>query len=135
MDLKIVMAYPYSAGKRNMLCNICKTHAESICRFFYMNSVFMNFRTAAKGTTHKASPQNGSSVHSCLTCSICPRPPNNGTSSGGGSGPRHGNLTPPRISPSCPHCVIPFQGLWLGRSIIVPVRCRRRHWELSQYFQ
>ena len=30
-------------------------------------------------------------------------------------GTRHGNLTPPRIAPSCPHCV----RLWLGRSIIV----------------
>ena len=24
------------------------------------------------------------------------------------AGARHGNLTPPRISPSCPHCVIPI---------------------------
>ena len=23
------------------------------------------------------------------------------------AGARHGNLTPPRISPSCPHCLIP----------------------------
>ena len=33
-----------------------------------------------------------------------------------GSEPAHGNLTPPRISPSCPHCVIlqpdGFQMLW-----------------------
>ena len=28
---------------------------------------------------------------------------------------RTGNLTPPRISPSCPHCL----SLWLGRGIIV----------------
>ena len=32
------------------------------------------------------------------------------------AGARHGNLTPPRISPSCPHCVIlqpdGFQMLW-----------------------
>lgn len=31
------------------------------------------------------------------------------------AGTAHGNLTPPRISPSCPHCV----KLWLGRSTIV----------------
>ena len=31
------------------------------------------------------------------------------------AGARHGNLTPPRISPSCPHCL----RLWLGRSIII----------------
>ena len=31
------------------------------------------------------------------------------------AGARHGNLTPPRISPSCPHCLC----LWLGRSIII----------------
>ena len=30
--------------------------------------------------------------------------------------PLHGNFTPPRFSPSCPHCL----SLWLGRSIIVP---------------
>ena len=30
--------------------------------------------------------------------------------------PLHGRLTPPRFSPSCPHCL----SLWLGRSIIVP---------------
>ena len=47
------MAYPCSAGKRDMLCNICRTHAGSICRFFYMNSVLMNFRTAAKGKSPK----------------------------------------------------------------------------------
>lgn len=29
--------------------------------------------------------------------------------------PRSGNLTPPRISPSCPHCL----WLWLGRGTIV----------------
>ena len=27
--------------------------------------------------------------------------------SGDRAGARHGNLTPPRISPSCPHCVVP----------------------------
>ena len=30
-----------------------------------------------------------------------------------------GNLTPPRISPSCPHCVISKKRLWLGRCTIV----------------
>ncbi len=34
------------------------------------------------------------------------------------AGAHHGNFTPPRISPSCPHCL----RLWLGRSIIVGQR-------------
>ena len=34
------------------------------------------------------------------------------------AGARHGTLTPPRISPSCPQCL----WLWLGRSIIVGQR-------------
>ena len=34
----------------------------------------------------------------------------------------HRNLTSPWVSPGCPHCVIPaVQGLWLDRSIIIPV--------------
>ena len=36
------------------------------------------------------------------------------------AGARHGNLTPPRISPSCPHCLC----LWLGRSIITRLLTR-----------
>ena len=36
------------------------------------------------------------------------------------AGARHGNLTPPRISPSCPHCL----WLWLGRSIIIRLLTR-----------
>ena len=36
--------------------------------------------------------------------------------------PRSGNLTPPRISPSCPHCVISKMRLWLGRGTIVGER-------------
>ena len=36
------------------------------------------------------------------------------------AGARHGNLTPPRISPSCPHCL----RLWLGRSIITRLLTR-----------
>ena len=32
--------------------------------------------------------------------------------------PRSGRLTPPRISPSCPHCL----RLWLGRSLIILAR-------------
>ena len=36
------------------------------------------------------------------------------------AGARHGNLTPPRISPSCPHCL----RLWLGRSIIIRLLTR-----------
>ncbi len=49
------------------------------------------------------------------------QPPFDTTSRGQGrtTGPRlatrTGNLTPPRISPSCPHCL----RLWLGRGIIV----------------
>ena len=39
-----------------------------------------------------------------------------------GSEPAHGNLTPPRISPSCPHCVIlqpdGFQMLWTIELIV-----------------
>ena len=39
-----------------------------------------------------------------------------------GSEPAHGNLTPPRISPSCPHCVIlqpdGFQMLWTNPEFI-----------------
>ncbi len=35
------------------------------------------------------------------------------------AGAHHGHLTPPRISPSRPHCVIRKNGLWLGGSIIV----------------
>ena len=31
------------------------------------------------------------------------------------AGARHGNFTPPRISPSCPHCL----WLWLDRSIMI----------------
>lgn len=54
----------------------------------------------------------------------------------------HGNLTPPRISPSRPHCefLLPA-GLWLDGSIIVSVTCHRhiesnsiltcRHYSLS----
>ena len=41
-----------------------------------------------------------------------------------GSEPAHGNLTPPRISPSCPHCV----KLWLGRSTII---CGQDHCEAA----
>ena len=38
----------------------------------------------------------------------------------------HRNLTSPWVSPGYPHCVIPRslkreKGLWLGRSIIIPV--------------
>lgn len=37
--------------------------------------------------------------------------------------PRSGNLTPPRFSPSCSHCLIPEmpkrRGLWLSRGTIV----------------
>ena len=40
--------------------------------------------------------------------------------SGDRAGARHGNLTPPRISPSCPHCLC----LWLGRSIITRLLTR-----------
>ena len=36
------------------------------------------------------------------------------------AGARHGNFTPPRISPSSPHCV----RLWLGRSIITRLLTR-----------
>ena len=36
------------------------------------------------------------------------------------AGARHGNLTPPRISPSCPHCL----WLWLDRSIITRLLTR-----------
>ena len=36
------------------------------------------------------------------------------------AGARHGNLTPPRISPSCPHCL----WLWLDRSIITGLPAR-----------
>ena len=36
------------------------------------------------------------------------------------AGAHHGNLTPPRISPSCPHC----SRLWLGRSIIARLLTR-----------
>ena len=36
------------------------------------------------------------------------------------AGARHGNLTPPRISPSCPHCL----WLWLDRSIITGLLTR-----------
>ena len=36
----------------------------------------------------------------------------------------HGNHTPPRISPSCPHCV----KLWLGRSTII---CGQDHCEAA----
>ena len=36
------------------------------------------------------------------------------------TGARHGNLTPPRVSPSCPHCL----RLWLGRSIITRLLTR-----------
>ena len=36
------------------------------------------------------------------------------------AGARHGNLTPPRISPSCPHCL----WLWLDRSIIIRLLTR-----------
>ena len=36
------------------------------------------------------------------------------------AGARHGNLTPPRISPSCPHRL----WLWLGRSIITGLPAR-----------
>ena len=46
---------------------------------------------------------------------------------------RSENLTPPRISPGCPHCVIPvWPGLWLGRGTIVG---RIRSWRgyLPQY--
>ena len=32
----------------------------------------------------------------------------------------HGNFTPPRIAPSCPHCL----RLWLGRSIMIAGECR-----------
>ena len=43
--------------------------------------------------------------------------------------PRSGNLTPPRISPSCPHCLIlKKSGLWLGRGTIVG---RRGHCETA----
>ena len=39
---------------------------------------------------------------------------------------RSENLTPPRISPGCPHCVIPISsGLWLGRGTIMG---RMRSW-------
>ena len=40
--------------------------------------------------------------------------------SGDRAGARHGTLTPPRISPSCPHCLC----LWLGRSIITRLLTR-----------
>ena len=36
------------------------------------------------------------------------------------AGTHHGNLTPPRISPSCPHCL----WLWLDRSIITGLPAR-----------
>ncbi len=36
------------------------------------------------------------------------------------AGAHHGNLTPPRIAPSCPHCL----RLWLGRSIITRLLTR-----------
>ena len=36
------------------------------------------------------------------------------------AGAHHGNLTPPRISPSCPHCL----WLWLDRSIIIRLLTR-----------
>ena len=36
------------------------------------------------------------------------------------AGARHGNFTPPRISPSCPHRL----WLWLGRSIIIRLLTR-----------
>ena len=36
------------------------------------------------------------------------------------AGTHHGNLTPPRIAPSCPHCL----RLWLGRSIIIRLLTR-----------
>lgn len=36
------------------------------------------------------------------------------------AGARHGNLTTPRISPSCPHCL----WLWLDRSIITGLPAR-----------
>ena len=41
--------------------------------------------------------------------------PGHGQSSEPQLAPRSGNLTPPRISPSCPHCL----RLWLGRGTIV----------------
>ena len=47
---------------------------------------------------------------------ICPRHPgllHKGSHQTAGGCQLHGNLTPPRISPSCPHCV----WLWLDRSI------------------
>ena len=43
--------------------------------------------------------------------------------------PRTGNLTPPRISPSCPHCV---NKLWLDRGFrrtgLCETACHRRFW-------
>ena len=36
------------------------------------------------------------------------------------AGTHHGNLTPPRIAPSCPHCL----RLWLDRSIIIRLLTR-----------
>lgn len=36
------------------------------------------------------------------------------------AGTHHGNLTPPRITPSCPHCL----RLWLDRSIIIRLLTR-----------
>ena len=45
-------------------------------------------------------------------------------------GTHHGNLTPPRISPSCPHCLC----LWLGRSIITRLLTRSLRYSLPMLF-
>ena len=56
---------------------------------------------------------------------ICPRRPTCTGNHQAADGCRlHGNCTPPRISPSCPHCV----KLWLGRSTII---CGQDHCEAA----
>ena len=59
---------------------------------------------------------------------VCPRPPRLRNSSNGGLLTAHGNFTPPRISPSCPHLLRRFyrSTLWPDRSIIIPIACYRR---------
>ena len=64
-----------------------------------------------------------------LAC-ICHYSPRLGRTTKPRRAPRSGTLTPPRISPSCPHCV----WLWLGRGTIVgeqghcETACQSRFW-------
>ena len=52
-----------------------------------------------------------------------------------GSEPAHGNLTPPRISPSCPHCVIlqpdGFQMLWTTLILSRAVAGQEYHYQIA----